>query len=203
MRPCSRCLRTRAAVLKRPGYEVVEVPGPFSEHPLPGWWTLWSALLARKLGPYRGTEAWAQIDPELREIVAYGMDEVSGADYARALDQCTELAMALEETLAAHGATLLLAATCPCLPPAHDAPGTILDRRTGRWVEMTLPMNMTRMPAATVAAGLGTDAAGVALPVGLQVLGGQQQDAAVLAGALAFERCLGGPLRADLAILTP
>ena len=106
-------------------------------------------------------------------------------------------------TLAAHGASLLLAATCPCLPPAHDAPGIVLGRQTGRWVEMTLPMNMTRMPAATVAAGLGTDEAGFALPVGLQVLGGQQQDAAVLAGALAFERCLGGPLRADLATLTP
>ena len=55
---------------------------------------------------------------------------------------------------------------------------------------MTLPMNMTRMPAATVAAGLGT-ANGPALPVGLQVLGGQHQDAVVLSGALALERILG------------
>lgn len=201
--PVLKVLDVARQRIEAAGYEVVEVSGPFPEHPLPGWWTLWSALLARKLGPYRGTEAWTQIDPELREIVAYGMDEVSGADYARALDQCTELAMALEATLAAHGASLLLAATCPCLPPAHDAPGIVLGRQTGRWVEMTLPMNMTRMPAATVAAGLGTDEAGFALPVGLQVLGGQQQDAAVLAGALAFERCLGGPLRADLATLTP
>ena len=120
--------------------------------------------MARKLGSYRGTADWDAIDPELREIVVYGMDEVSGADYARAMDQCTILAMALEATLERHGASLLLGATCPCLPPEHDAPGIVLGRQTGRWVEMTLPMNMTRMPAATVAAGLGTEGGGSRTP---------------------------------------
>jgi Asp-tRNA(Asn)/Glu-tRNA(Gln) amidotransferase A subunit family amidase len=67
---------------------------------------------------------------------------------------------------------------------------------------MTLPMNMTRMPAATVAAGLAREGDGPALPVGLQVLGGQHQDAAVLSGALALEKILGGPLRADLTALS-
>ena len=197
--PVARTLAVARQRLEEAGIEVVEVAGPFPEHPLPSWWTLWAAQMARKLGSYRGTADWDAIDPELREIVAYGMDEVSGADYARAMDQCTILAMALEATLERHGASLLLGATCPCLPPEHDAPGIVLGRQTGRWVEMTLPMNMTRMPAATVAAGLGTEGNGPALPVGLQVLGGQHQDAAVLSGALALERILGGPLRADLA----
>ncbi|MFZ8889477.1 MAG: amidase [Pseudomonadales bacterium] len=200
--PVASALAAARQRLEDAGIEVVEVAGPFPEHPLPGWWTLWSALLARKLGPYRGTEDWDAIDPELREIVAYGMDEVSGADYARAMDQCTTLAMALEATLERHGASLLLGATCPCLPPEHDAPGIVLGRQTGRWVEMTLPMNMTRMPAATVAAGLAREGEGPALPVGLQVLGGQHQDAAVLSGALALEKILGGPLRADLTALS-
>ena len=169
----------------------IRIPSAFSGHS--GFKASQGRLpLGDALPPTTGTLA-------VRGPMTYGMDEVSGADYARAMDQCTILAMALEATLERHGASLLLGATCPCLPPEHDAPGIVLGRQTGRWVEMTLPMNMTRMPAATVAAGLGTEGNGPALPVGLQVLGGQHQDAAVLSGALALERILGGPLRADLA----
>ena len=79
--------------LEEAGIEVVEVAGP-SPSILSRWWTLGRRRWREKLGSYRGTADWDAIDPELREIVAYGMDEVSGADYARAMDQCTILAMA-------------------------------------------------------------------------------------------------------------
>ena len=171
------------------GVEVIETAGPFEQDPLDAWWTLWSAAMARKLGHYIDTPDFERIDPQLRQIVEDGM-AVTGTEYARAIDACHDLNGAL--CTAFERAPCLLAPTCSGpVHPLHAA-GSARGRDTAEWVEMTLPCNLTRNPAATVFAGV--DASG--LPVGLQVIGPPRADVATLCAAGAFEDVLGGPGRA-------
>ena len=54
------------------------------------------------------------------------------------------------------------------------------------WVRFTYPFNMTRSPAGTVCAGFTSSG----LPVGLQVIGPQHADVAVLRGLALLEDAL-------------
>ena len=55
------------------------------------------------------------------------------------------------------------------------------------WVAFTYPFNMTRSPAGTVCAGFTSDG----MPVGLQVIGPQHADVAVLRAMALLEDALG------------
>lgn len=185
LRVCEAAL----AQLDAAGVDVVETAGPFHTDPLAPWWTLWSAAMARRLGHCSGTPEFERIDPPLRGIIEDGL-AVSGAEYARAIDACHDLNGALCDAF--ERAPLVLSPTCS--GPVHrlDAVGRVRGRDTAEWVEMTLPCNLTRNPAATLFAGV--DAQG--LPVGLQIIGPPRGDAATLCAAGAFEDVLGGPGRA-------
>jgi aspartyl-tRNA(Asn)/glutamyl-tRNA(Gln) amidotransferase subunit A len=63
-------------------------------------------------------------------------------------------------------------------PAASDA------RRWTEWAGFSFPINLSQQPACSVPCGF--DAGG--LPVGLQIVGGRQADAAVLSAAAAFEQ---------------
>ena len=52
--PVARTLAVARQRLEEAGIEVVEASRNCSEHPLPSWWTLWAAQMARVLGSYRG-----------------------------------------------------------------------------------------------------------------------------------------------------
>jgi Asp-tRNA(Asn)/Glu-tRNA(Gln) amidotransferase A subunit family amidase len=60
--------------------------------------------------------------------------------------------------------------------PVIGEPGTIDGEPEPNWVRYTYPFNMTRSPAGTVCAGFTSDG----MPVGLQVVGPQHADVAVL-----------------------
>lgn len=177
--------------LRAAGVRVIELDSVFAEHPLGHWWTLWTALLARKLGGMREDPRWEQVDPALKGMVATGL-KVSGVDFALAIDACHHYNDQLEQAFAS--APYLLSPTCAGRAPKTGEGGIINGKPTAAWVEMTFGFNMTRNPAASVHAGL--DTAG--LPVGLQIVGRQRDDLGVLCAAGAIEDLLGGPGRAPI-----
>lgn len=175
--------------LRVAGVQVIEVESVFAEHPLGHWWTLWTTLLARKLGGRRDDPRWERVDPALKAMVATGL-KVSGVDFALAMDACHHYNDQLEQAFAA--APYLLSPTCAGRTPKTGEGGTINGRPTAAWVEMTFGFNMTRNPAASVHAGVDSEG----LPVGLQIVGRQRDDLGVLCAAGAIEDLLGGPGRA-------
>ncbi len=175
--------------LRGAGVEVIEADQVFDSHPLAHWWTLWTVLLARKMGRYRDDPRWERVDPALRGMVETGLG-ISGVDFALAIDACHHYNDQLEATFA--DAPYLLSPTCAGRTPKAGGDGTINGKPTAAWVEMTFGFNMTRNPAASVHAGLDSDG----MPVGLQIVGRQRDDLGVLCAAGAIEDLLGGPGRA-------
>ncbi len=85
-----------------------------------------------------------------------------------------------------HQVPLILTPTVAGQPGAPGGNGTVNGEETPLWVSFTYPFNMTRSPAGTVCAGF-TEAG---LPVGLQVVGPQHADVAVLRGMAVLEDAL-------------
>ncbi|HLQ84953.1 MAG TPA: amidase [Salinisphaeraceae bacterium] len=178
--------------LRAVGIQVIEHDAIIAEHPLPHWWAMWTAGLACTLGEHVDSERFQLMEPVLQHMVKAGL-QVSGTDYARALDACHNFNYQLEQAFAK--APLLLTPTCAGRVPKSCAAGTINGEETHDWIQMTFGFNMSRNPAASIHAGLNADG----LPVGLQVIGRQRHDLATLIGAGAIEQILGGPGRPELA----
>ena len=75
-----------------------------------------------------------------------------------------------------HRVSLLLTPTVGGQTPVIGRPGTVRGVPEPNWVLYTYPFNLTRSPAGTVCAGFTNDG----MPVGLQVVGPQHADVAVL-----------------------
>ncbi len=158
----------RAAVgrLAALGTEVEDVPVVFDHDPGLEWFQLVAACNERTLAPLRDTPDWELVDPGLRSTADYGRT-VSPVDVVRALDAAHTLNLRLVEVF--RRASLLLTPTVAGqTPPLGNGEPT--------WVGCTYPFNMTRSPAGTVCAGFTADG----MPVGLQVVGPQHADVAVL-----------------------
>ncbi|MGK2947351.1 MAG: amidase [Acidimicrobiales bacterium] len=155
------------------GTEVVEVDPVFDRDPVMAWLTLAMAAGERSLGHLRGTSAWDQVDPGHRAAIdAFG--QVSGAELLAANDACHLANLRLVELF--HRVPLLLTPTVAGQTGPAGGEGTVDGQSTPSWVGFTYPFNMTRSPAGTVCAGFTADG----LPVGLQVVGPQHADVAVL-----------------------
>ena len=100
--------------------------------------------------------------------------KVSGADLLAAFDACHLANLRLVELF--HQVPLLLTPTVAGRPGPAGGNGIVDGEETPAWVAFTYPFNMTRSPAGTVCAGFTSDG----LPVGLQVVGPQHADVAVL-----------------------
>jgi Asp-tRNA(Asn)/Glu-tRNA(Gln) amidotransferase A subunit family amidase len=170
--------------LQETGTKVIERQHVFSGDPVRPWLTLWTVGLARKLGHFREREEWERIDPGLRNMIELGIP-VSGQDHALALDACHHLNLRLQETL--DSAPFILTPTVAGQTPEIGKDGTINGKETVRWVSLTYGINMTRNPAATICAGLTRDR----MPVGLQIIGRQQDDLGVLHAAAFLEDLIG------------
>ncbi|MBI2708498.1 MAG: amidase [Actinobacteria bacterium] len=168
-RVCEAAVERLAAL----GTEVVEVPTVFEADPMEAWFTWVGAANMRTFGHLRGTPDWERIDPDLRFgidwVVDLGPDRVIAARDAMHRD-----AVALARTLA--DVHLLLTPTVAARTPAIDEWGVLDGQPEANWIRFTYPFNSTRSPAGTVCAGLDGDG----LPVGLQVVGPQHGDVAVL-----------------------
>lgn len=166
------------------GTVVVEVDRVFDQDPAVQWVLLAMAGNLRALGHHRGTPEWDRVDPgHARMIEAFALG-ASAVDLLAANDECHRLNLKLVELF--HDAQVLCAPTIAGQVGPIAQPGTVNGSPSPFWVAMTYPFNMTRSPAGTVCAGFTQDG----LPVGLQVIGPQHGDVAVLRTIAAIEDTL-------------
>jgi Asp-tRNA(Asn)/Glu-tRNA(Gln) amidotransferase A subunit family amidase len=167
----------RAAVdrLADLGTEVLEVDTVFSADPVDDWLAMVGVYTLRELDGHRDDpDVWGRVDPGLVALVEWARSSVTAARFASALDESHRLNLALVELF--HRASLLVTPTVAGQTPPVGEPGTIDGVADANWVQLTYGFNMTRSPAGTVCAGFTADG----MPVGLQVIGPQHADVAVL-----------------------
>jgi Asp-tRNA(Asn)/Glu-tRNA(Gln) amidotransferase A subunit family amidase len=178
---CEGALRT----LEGLGTEIIDVDPVFDRDPALPWITLAMAGNERALGHLRGTDDWARLDQGHVALIDQFGAKPSGADVLAAFDACHTANVRLVELF--HQVPLLLTPTVAGQVGAPGALGTVDGRETPSWVAFTYPFNMTRSPAGTVCAGF-TEGG---LPVGLQVVGPQHADVAVLRALAVLEDAIG------------
>ena len=159
----------------------VEQVDPGFDNPYDIFCKLWfsgAANLTRVFTPQQRT----QLDPGLVEIATHGAD-ISLLNYLQAVKRREALGQHMR--LFHQRYDLLLTPTLPI--PAFAANQEVADPKTqSRWCDWTpfsYPFNLTQQPAASIPCGT-TKAQ---LPVGLQIVGPQYNDALVLRASRAFE----------------
>jgi aspartyl-tRNA(Asn)/glutamyl-tRNA(Gln) amidotransferase subunit A len=186
---CEAALRT----LEPLGVEVVEVDDVFDADPVIPWLTIVAACTARDLARFEGHPRYDELPAGLRELADRG-SRLTAVQLTRALDACHLLNLRLVERF--RDVRLLLTPTTAAAAPHVDDGlfGVVNGRAVPDWVRFTYPFNLTRNPAATVCAGTTKDG----LPVGLQLVGPQHADLAVLRAAAALEAAIGFDARPAL-----
>jgi Asp-tRNA(Asn)/Glu-tRNA(Gln) amidotransferase A subunit family amidase len=167
------------------GTEVVEVAALWDEDPVGAFLTMGSVGNLRHLEQFRGTEAWDRFDPVFVQILEWGASRT-----ALQLHRAQDAGHHLNQKLVAlfHDVDLLLSPTCAGqVPLAGSGEGRINGEPALNWVQNTYGFNLTRSPAGTVCAGLTADG----MPVGLQVVGPQHGDVAVLRLMATLEQAIG------------
>jgi aspartyl-tRNA(Asn)/glutamyl-tRNA(Gln) amidotransferase subunit A len=166
------------------GTEVVVVDKVWDRDPVDDWLAMTGVYCLREIDEHRDTEVWSRIDPGLVALVDWARASVPSARLARALDACHRDNLALVDLF--HQVSLLLTPTLAGQTPRVGEPGTIDGGVDVNWVRYTYGFNMTRSPAGTVCAGFTSDG----MPVGLQVIGPQHADVAVLRALALLEDAL-------------
>jgi aspartyl-tRNA(Asn)/glutamyl-tRNA(Gln) amidotransferase subunit A len=162
----------------------VEVDVVFEEDPLEDWLAVVGSCLLRTLEPYESR--WSSVTPVLVSVVEHART-LPAVRLVRAFDRCHQMNLRLVELF--RDVRLLVTPTTAGLPPPNSlgGKGVVNGVVDPNWVRLTYPFNMTRSPAATVCAGLVDDR----LPVGIQLIGPQHADIAVLRAAAALEQQIG------------
>lgn len=172
------------AQLEALGTEVVLVDDVFASDPVEDWLALVGVYCLRVLDRFRDDEVWGRIDPGLLGIIEWARSNVSAVRFAEAADTAHRLNLDLVELF--HRVPLLLTPTIAGQTPVIGGSGTIDGEPDIGWVRHTYPFNLTRSPAGTVCAGFTPDG----MPVGLQVVGPQHADVAVLRALALLEDTL-------------
>jgi aspartyl-tRNA(Asn)/glutamyl-tRNA(Gln) amidotransferase subunit A len=178
---CEGALRT----LEGLGTEIIDVDPVFDRDPAIPWITLAMTGNERALGHLRGTEDWARLDQGHVSLMDMFGAKPTGADVQAAVDACHTANVRLVELF--HQVPLLLTPTVAGQVGPPGAQGTVDGEETPSWVAFTYPFNMTRSPAGTVCVGFTQGG----LPVGLQVVGPQHADVAVLRALAILEDAIG------------
>ncbi|MGI8662563.1 MAG: amidase [Acidimicrobiales bacterium] len=177
---CERALD----VLRGLGTEVVELGPVFDSDPVLDWVAIVAACNERTSGHARGTPEWERVDADFRFFADMAVERFSAADVVRGFDAAHRANLRLIDVF--HEAPLLLCPTVAGQTPFIGAQGTVDGEQTLSWVALTYPFNLTRSPAGTVCAGFTEDG----MPVGLQVVGPQHADLAVLRTLAVLEDAL-------------
>lgn len=163
------------AALEARGTEVVHVDEVFDEDPATSWLQL---SLAANLRVVQAADPdgsrWGDLDADLAAMLDWVRDT---GNVTTALD-VQDLAHRLNLRLVAllHQAPLLLTPTVAGQTPAGKGFGTVHGVEDANWVRFTYPFNLTRSPAGSVPVGVTEDG----MPIGIQVVGSQHADIAVL-----------------------
>jgi Asp-tRNA(Asn)/Glu-tRNA(Gln) amidotransferase A subunit family amidase len=167
------------------GTEVVEIDTVFPQDPVRSWLTLTTTSDLRRIAHLEGTPDWDRLDPgHVAMIEAFGRP-TTALEYLEAEDECHRMNARLVDVF--HEVPLLCTPTVGGQVGPIDGQGTIDGETTPFWISCTYPFNMTRSPAGTVCVGL-TESG---LPVGLQVVGPQHGDVAVLRALALLEDAIG------------
>lgn len=156
------------------GTEVVVVDEVFDHDPVDDWLALVGVFCLRTLDRFHDDDVWARIDPGLVAVMEWARSTVSAVRLTEAVDACHRLNLTLVDLF--HRVAVLVTPTVAGQAPLIGGQGTIDGEPDVNWVRYTYPFNMTRSPAGSVCAGFTADG----LPVGLQVVGPQHADVAVL-----------------------
>ncbi|MGZ4708027.1 MAG: amidase family protein, partial [Acidimicrobiales bacterium] len=178
---CDAAVRRLAAA----GTEVIEVERIFTDEPLADWFTMWSVYCDRRQGHLRGTPSWDLIDPGLRAQMDHAHHNVDAVILAKAIDSAHTHNLDLVALF--DRAPLLL---CPAVAGqtaevGHQ--GVVNGQESQFALAFTGAYNLTRNPAGSVCAGFTSDG----MPVGLQVVGPQHADVAVMRAIASLEQILG------------
>jgi Asp-tRNA(Asn)/Glu-tRNA(Gln) amidotransferase A subunit family amidase len=161
--------------LQAGGTEVVVIDDVFDEDPAVPW--LYLSLIAN----LRVVEAAdpdgsrrSELDPALASMLGWAKETASVTTALESSDVAHRLNLRLVELF--HHAPLLLTPTVAGQTPVGSAQGTVNGVEDVSWVRFTYPFNLTRSPAGSVTVGSTADG----MPIGLQVVGPQHADVAVL-----------------------
>lgn len=179
---CEQALRR----LEGAGVDVVEIAEVFPVDPLDTWFRLTAAYNLRSLAAVRDTGAWSLVDPLLAAQVDYATT-LSAVDVVRLVDDCYRLNARLVDVFAR--VDLLVTPTTAGIAPPRSlrGQGEVNGRVDPNWVRFTYPFNLTRSPAASVCVGRGPSG----VPIGMQLVGPQHGDRAVIRAAAAVEELVG------------
>ena len=176
------------------GVEVVEagaaitaVPGVFMQLFLGG-------LIGPAFRPLYGTDEWANVTEVLAVLLEDVYERVTPESIYWARQQSGELSIRLAELMEGYDALLMPTLAGQAPPPGGH--GTINGEETPNWFRFTPLANLTRRPAGTVCCGFSTEG----VPIGLQVVGHQLDDLAVLETLAVLEDLLAlNPTAPDVA----
>ena len=176
------------------GVEVVEaqteigsVPGVFLQ-------LFFGGLIGPVFRSLYGTDEWANVTDVLARMLEDAYERVTAVSLYEARQQAGELSVALAEAM--DGYDVLLMPTLAGQAPAPGGHGTINGEETPNWFRFTPLANLTRRPAGTVCCGFSREG----VPIGLQVVGHQLDDLAVLETLAVIEDLLAlDPIAPDVA----
>ena len=159
-------------------------------------WLVWRrALVAGRLAPYLANPAHrAQLKPE----ALWEVDQAAalkGTELMAASSQRTAFYQQMLQVFETYDFLLLPSAQVWPFDIAERWPQTINGHAMDtyhRWMEVTIYATFAGLPAICMPAGFGTEGAAKGLPMGLQIIGKPQADAAVLQLAQTYEAASGG-----------
>ncbi len=170
--------------LEASGVEVIVMDDIWADDPLMPWYVTWSSLRARAQGHLVDTHYWKKIDPTLRAQIEAGLS-TSGLDIIGAIDSIHDLNLQLDRAF--EQAPILLTPMCSGQTPEIGHGGIVDGEESESWVSFSYGFNLTRNPAGTVRCGFAPDG----MPVGLQIVGRQLADVAVIQTMAALEEIFG------------
>lgn len=162
--------------LEARGTEVIVIDDVYEEDPAIPWLmlSLTANLRVVEAAIADGHGSWDDLDPALRSMLEWAKADAGPTTALESSDTAHLLNLRLVEIF--HQAPLLLTPTVAGHTPVGSAAGVVNGVEDVSWVRYTYPFNLTRSPAGSVCAGFTADG----MPVGLQVIGPQHADVAVL-----------------------
>ncbi len=161
----------------------------FNPVPKEAWWTLWTAGQVAMYG-HLADERPEDLMPYTLEMIEHGRT-VSGADVAVALRNVQNLQLQLHQLFEEYD--LILAPTNAAVAWPHQQPPENIGSSANQnemagisygAIPFTMIFNSSFNPAASIPCGFGENG----MPVGLQIIGGYDDDAAVFRASRAFEQ---------------
>lgn len=160
----------------------------FDPIPRDAWWTLWTAGQVAMYG-YLAEERPEDLMPYTLDMINHGKT-LTGADVAVALRDVQNLQLKMHQLFEQYD--LVIAPTNAAVSWPHLNPPTEIGSKSNTEemaginygaIPFTMVFNSSFNPASSIPCGFGEGG----MPVGLQIIGGYDDDATVLRGSRAFE----------------